>query len=1097
MVKRLLLRFSSSPGEGFRPTLVRNNYYFAAILILPIIFFALAFGENTLVLFCFIAYGAIGAGLILLDHGKHEEAQLVSTIMFSMIMLFSLFYLGTSSAVILSFITLIIVSKYVFTNKKYFLIVSAICSISAFIYLIYSNYYDIPHFKYAEFIDPLLLFSTLAFAFIVGRWYELEIDAREKEMNEVNRKLSKIIDLNPSMIYTKGLDGNYTMVNQTIANVLRMPKEGIVGKDDYELLPDKKTAEHFEALVNKVIKSGQAISNEKEELHLGGGIIRYMNSIKSPLFNEEGKVEGIVGTATDITDFIETEKALRESETKYRRIFENSAVGIKEVDLSVVFKALEERGLTGKPKREVLAYLNEYPDEYFSIIDSIKYVAANQSMASLLECDDMNILQESCRKYLRPLDETIYKEEMASLAAGEPSFEGEVEIISSKGNRKVLWFTINFPSSAEEAVSSIYTYTDITSRKEAEAGMLLKTQIIDNLVHHYPALYYSFDNHGTFLESVGSGLNKLGLVDHQVVGLNVFDVYPEFEEQHRFVIENHTGASYIAHVQGEEELIIFDCRVFYDPEAERGFGLAFDISEQRKAERKLQESEERFRKLFEYSPFGIAIRDFETDQLIDVNEGMEKMFGFNREELLQMPRKKLTYWQDQKALKQGLEAMMDNRSNKYVSEKQYSRKNGSVFWARITRSLVPINNRTYLIGFIEDIDESKKAEQALLESEEIFRKLFENNPLAIAIREVDTEKVTSINPAFTKILGYEEEDIIGKDRRILTSWEDGKVVEGKHSKIIKNEIPNFTTEKILLKKNGDKLWCTNTRFMARIKNKEYIVGLIQDINDRKKAERALKDSVNTLNQRNEDLERYIESNMQLENFAYIASHDLREPLLTIIGFAKLLEKRLAGRLSEDELQYFSFIVKSTSNMERLIIDLLAFSRVNTKDNKLEEVKLRELLDEVMVQLQSLIENCKAKILIEDIPQKIIADRTKLFQLFQNLVSNGIKFNHPARNPIIKIKGEKNNGSWHFSVSDNGIGISKEYHEKIFLLFRRLHSRKHYEGSGIGLAICKKIVEHHGGKIWLESESGEGTSFHFTINTMKEDFKVSPLRFANK
>jgi len=246
-----------------------------------------------------------------------------------------------------------------------------------------------------------------------------------------------------------------------------------------------------------------------------------------------------------------------------------------------------------------------------------------------------------------------------------------------------------------------------------------------------------------------------------------------------------------------------------------------------------------------------------------------------------------------------------------------------------------------------------------------------------------------------------------------------------------------------------------------------------EITERKKAEEVLA-------QRSQDLSR---SNAELEQFAYVASHDLQEPLRMIGSYLQLLEKRYKDKLDDDASEFIGFAVDGAKRMQALINDLLAYSRVGTKAKPFEATDCGLVVNTVVRNLRMAIEDSGAKITIDSLP-KVIGDATQLTQLFQNLIANAIKFRgeHP---PEIQIKVEPEDDFWRFSVQDNGIGISSEYFDRIFVLFQRLHNREAYPGTGIGLAICKKIVEHHGGRIWIESIPEQGSTFYFTFPQIKE------------
>lgn len=238
----------------------------------------------------------------------------------------------------------------------------------------------------------------------------------------------------------------------------------------------------------------------------------------------------------------------------------------------------------------------------------------------------------------------------------------------------------------------------------------------------------------------------------------------------------------------------------------------------------------------------------------------------------------------------------------------------------------------------------------------------------------------------------------------------------------------------------------------------------------------LKDVENRLRRQATELAR---SNKDLEQFAYVASHDLKEPLRMVTSFVQMLKRKYEGRLDLDADDYIRYAVDGAARMHSLIDDLLTYSHVDRKTEPFELTDLNVVLRKVVQNLAELTRESSASITALELPT-VMADPIQMGQLLQNLIANAIKYRDPAVPPRIRIEAEQGEGHWIFSVQDNGIGIAPEFSERIFKLFQRLHTKEEYPGTGIGLAICKRISERHGGRIWVESSPGRGSTFYFAL-----------------
>ncbi|MDD1674044.1 MAG: ATP-binding protein [Methanomicrobiales archaeon] len=331
-------------------------------------------------------------------------------------------------------------------------------------------------------------------------------------------------------------------------------------------------------------------------------------------------------------------------------------------------------------------------------------------------------------------------------------------------------------------------------------------------------------------------------------------------------------------------------------------------------------------------------------------------------------------------------------------------------------------------------------------------------------------RITRFNHAFERLTGRAADAVIGKPLEILfpSSFKTDcmdlfrRTVGGERWEGVEIPIQHVDGEVKTV------LWNSATLYGADGVTVSSVIAQGQDITERKHIADALNHTVAELKRSNEDLER----------FAYVASHDLQEPLRNVKSFTQLLSKRYEGKLDQDADEFIGYIVDGTSRMQDLVSDLLEYSRVTTRGEPFRSTDLGEALHFVTDSLSTLIDTNGAFVSYDPLPV-VMGDYVQLTQVFQNLIENAIKF-HGSDPPRIHISAQDLGKEWQFSVRDNGIGIDPQYHERIFVMFQRLHHRSAFAGTGIGLAICKRIIERHGGRIWVESEPGTGSTFFFTI-----------------
>ncbi len=369
-----------------------------------------------------------------------------------------------------------------------------------------------------------------------------------------------------------------------------------------------------------------------------------------------------------------------------------------------------------------------------------------------------------------------------------------------------------------------------------------------------------------------------------------------------------------------------------------------------------------------------------------------------------------------------------------------------------------------------DITERKKAEEALRQSEMVFRSIAQSANDAI-ISADGVGNIVFWNKGAETIFGYAEKEVIGKPLSFLMPDRYRKAHKRGLSRFYKTgeaHVIGKTVELHALRKDGVEFPMELSLATWQAEEGVFFSGIIRDITERKRAQEQLKQTA-------EELAR---SNHELEQFASVASHDLQEPLRVVTSYLQLLQRRFPEKLDADANKFIARSVGATARMKTLINDLLNYSRVSTRGEPFESSNCSDILHQVCDSLKVAIDESGATVTYNSLPE-VMADTTQLTQLFQNLIGNAIKFRSEA-SPKIHITAERKDDAWLFSVRDNGIGIEPQYAERIFDIFQRLHSQRDYAGTGIGLAICRKIVERHSGKIWMEPELDQGTRFYFTL-----------------
>jgi PAS domain S-box-containing protein len=452
--------------------------------------------------------------------------------------------------------------------------------------------------------------------------------------------------------------------------------------------------------------------------------------------------------------------------------------------------------------------------------------------------------------------------------------------------------------------------------------------------------------------------------------------------------------------------------------------------------------------------------------IVSWNAGAERIKGYRAEQIIGrnfscfFPPEEIATGRPQEVLRMTVE------SGRHEEQGMRIRKDGSRFLAGVTFTALR-DSAGNLRGFSEfshDLSASK-------ESEARYRGLLEAAPDAMVVVGQEGE-IVLLNLQTEKQFGYRSDELVGQSVKniIPAGFAERLIADGTRTaaEALAQQI-GTGIELQGRRKNGSEFPIEIMLSPLQSAEGVLVTAAIRDITERKRSQERLVKTVAELKR----------SNDELEHFAYVASHDLQEPLRMVASYTQLLGKRYRGRLDSDADEFIAYAVDGSIRMQQLIKDLLAYSRAGTDGRELVRISSEKALEEALANLRLTIEESGALVSHDSLPY-IMTDDNQLAQVFQNLIGNAIKY-RSAEVPRIHVSASTNGGNERvFSVRDNGLGIDPQYFSRIFVLFQRLHGREEFEGTGIGLAICKKILERLGGRIWVESQLNEGSTFHFSL-----------------
>lgn len=873
----------------------------------------------------------------------------------------------------------------------------------------------------------------------------------EEALVESRNYLDKIINSIADPVFVKDKQHRWVLVNDAFCELMGHSREELLGKSDYEFLPAHE-ADVFWEKDEEVFKTGIENVNEEEITDSNGKV--HIIITKKTLYADISGEKYIVGVIRDITE-------LKKAEEKIRRLAD-----IVESSDDAIMSHTFEGIITSWNKGAENVYGYSAPEvigkHVYTVLSPSQYGEVEKSMDEIKKGE--KIVHYEAKRLRKDGKEIYVSVNVSPIKNSEGEITGVSIISRDITERKKIE---NALKESEEKFREIFNNANdmITLVELDENGLPGKFVEVNEVASQ--RLGYSKDE---FLNMVTSDIiapDRLGNISKNAAELRKkghakFEIIHITKNGRRIPVELNT---HLFNLKGKTVVL----------------AISRDITERKKAEDALRESEQKYRNLFNSSP-DYTILVGPDGNLMDVNKAAQEITGLSKEDLTGKNFTELEILLDEE-MPLHIEKVSHVLKGEIVKpyESRFIDKNGEIH--HVETYLTPLEKDGEIFAFnviVHDITERKKAENNLRKSEGRLEIAMDMAKLVYWEYDVESDMFT-FDDRFYALYGTSVEQEGGlkmsseEYARKFIPPEESHLVAEEIAKSLENDDPNYSSqiEHSIIRADGKKRFIIVR--LGIIKDAEgHIIkgyGANQDITDLKKVEKRLKETIDELKR----------SNYELQQFAYITSHDLQEPLRTIASFTQLLERRYKGQLDPDADEFIEFIVTAAVRMKEMIQGLLDYSRVGTKKIEFEEVDMNMKLNKALSNLQASIKENEAEITYDQLPT-IFADPNQMVRIFQNLIGNAIKFRKLDEPPRIHIACQinKENNEYIFEVKDNGIGMKEQYTDKIFEVFRRLHTMDKYRGTGIGLAISKRIVERHGGRIWVESSLGKGSTFYFTV-----------------
>ncbi len=854
-----------------------------------------------------------------------------------------------------------------------------------------------------------------------------QIKQAQIAIQESQERLSLFMNSATDLFMLFDKDLNLLEINDIALRAIKQQRDNVIGKHILEINPHlSKTDRYGEYL--QVLQTGKPLFKEDIGTHSD-----YDNRYISVRAFKAG--EGLGITATDITETRQIRQSLQESENKYRQLVENMNDGLGVINskgfITYVNDKLSE--MTGYSKEELTSMHS------FELFDEKNQIILKENL--------------SMRK------DGVFK---------------SYEIVWTKKNGDKL-YTILSPQPLYNAEGkhdgSFAVITNISELKNFEIALKRNKDYLEKLNNSVGLAIFTVKMPERVIDYANHQIEKIfGYTPEEMIGQQTRLLYPSNEDFISFgkklqdTIQQGKDILHTEHILKRKNDESFPAEITTTFIRENGeitqvISIIQDITNRKMVEKNLLIMQSAVEMAVDPFIFG----DF-NGNITYCNESFLKLWGYDMKSEV-LGKNASNFWNYHQNPDEIGNSLMKQGS--WVGEIPCSHRDGTIFTARMASKILNDKNGQpiCLMASLSDLTERIRAQQKAISALELNEKIISESPIGIAIYNSLGQCITA-NQAMADMVGATLENILKINYNNLDSWKKYGVYD------TALEACNLNQK---VRKEFDVITSFNKKvfldclFVPFLNHKEqHLLFMLDDITQRKESENLIRYHVHELEK----------ANKELEEFNYVASHDLQEPIRTLSSYSTLLEKDLGDNLSEYAAQDIHFITDAAKRMRTVIQDMLDLSRASRYELNFVDVDLNHCMKNVIKDLELRINETNSIIEWDNLPI-IHGDQTHLTRVLQNLIANAIKF-RSDKTPHIIISAKKMNDNWKITVSDNGIGIEEKYFDVIFNAFKRLHPMGKYEGSGIGLAICRKIIERHGGEIHAESQMGHGTKFHFTL-----------------